>query len=109
LTQSPTTESSPVRSFAVQLCRQAHLRSIELSKARNLDSYDTREEASRAYREAMPHLTTPAGICDFIACVTYGMIIDVFDATDGSKLLYAAQVAIGALRKQSPSETPPAP
>ncbi|HEV2322963.1 MAG TPA: hypothetical protein VGS10_03325 [Terracidiphilus sp.] len=100
MTTSKTSQFTPLRSPAVQLCRQAFFRSIEEGKARKLDSYDILRESHRAFREAMPHLTTAAGIRDFIACVTDGMMIDVFSATQGSKLLYAAQVASGALRNE---------
>ncbi|HEY3705920.1 MAG TPA: hypothetical protein VGL22_12710, partial [Terracidiphilus sp.] len=49
----------------------------------------------------------------FIACVTHGMILEVFTPAETSKLLYAAQTAIGsrrarteALRAQSKSQQP---
>lgn len=97
--------SAPVRNPAVQLCRETFLRTIEECRARKLDNYDTEKQASRAFREAMPHLATAASVRDFIACVTYGMMIDVFGESEGSKLLYAAQVAVGAVRNESKSKT----
>lgn len=101
MAKSTTSQFIPVRNSAVQLCREAYLRAMEESKARGLDYYDTDDEACRAFREAMPHLSTAAGIRDFIACVTYGLMTDVFIAMEASKLLYAAQVATGALRNES--------
>ena len=53
----------------------------------------------------MPDLAGHENIRDFIACVTQGMVIG---AIDSIKLLYAAQVAIGALRCTPKSQEPPA-
>lgn len=101
-----TSQFIPVRNPAVQLCYEAYLRAMEESKARGLDYYDTDDEACRAFREAMPHLSTAEGIRDFIACVTFGLMTEVFLASEASKLLYAAQVATGALRNQSNTKNP---
>jgi hypothetical protein len=70
-----------------------------------------------AYRHAMPFLTSdPDAIDAFIACVTHGLIIEVFEPAEASKLLYAAQVAITsrrartqAARQQPKSESQPKP
>jgi len=50
-----------------------------------------------AYRRAMPSLSGLDNIRDFIACAAHGMLIGAISATDGARLLYAAQVARGAL------------
>jgi len=49
--------------------------------------------AGEAFRVALPPLTGEANIGDFVACVAHGMVLGVFTANEGSKLLYAAQVA----------------
>jgi hypothetical protein len=54
--------------------------------------------ANEAYRTAMPPLTTPENIRDFVACVTYGTMIGSICLAAGAQLLYAAQVAT-ALQK----------
>jgi hypothetical protein len=52
-----------------------------------------------AYRHAMPYLLPdPDSIDAFIACVTHGLVIKVFEPAEASKLLYAAQVTLGSLR-----------
>jgi hypothetical protein len=51
-----------------------------------------------AYRQAMPSLSGPDNIRDFIACAAHGMLIGAISATDCARLLYAAQVARGALQ-----------
>jgi hypothetical protein len=54
-----------------------------------------------AYRQAMPSLSGLENIRDFIACAAHGMLIGAIDATDCARLLYAAQVARGALQDPS--------
>jgi hypothetical protein len=58
------------------------------------------KRAKNAYREAMPPLTGPANIRDFIACVAHGVLLDVISHEESSKLLYSAQVAISAEHKR---------
>lgn len=58
-------------------------------------------ECAKAYRHAMPSLSGLETIRDFIACTAHGMLIGAICATDGARLLYAAQVARGALDKPS--------
>lgn len=106
MAKSKISQFTPARNSAVELCRQAYDRAIEQSKTRNLDDFETDDEACNAFREAMPHLVTAIGIRDFIACATYGMIIRVFDHATCSKLLYAAQVAAGAFRNELKAQDP---
>lgn len=90
----------PARNAAVQFCCQARERSLEQSRANSRDKYDTRENANEAYRNAMPDLSGYENIRNFIACTAQGMVIGAIDSIEGSKFLYAAQVALGALRHQ---------
>ena len=59
----------------------------------------------------MPDLAGFENIRDFIACTAHGMIIGAIDSIEGAKLLYAAQVAVGALHHQpkAPHPLPPYP
>lgn len=50
-------------------------------------------EARKAYRAAMPALCGANNIRDFIACVAHGILLEIFERSDATKLLYAAQVA----------------
>jgi hypothetical protein len=59
------------------------------------------KKAYKAYREALPPLRGSENIRDFIACVAHGLAIDVFDAREASKMLYAAQVAAAAEPRQA--------
>jgi hypothetical protein len=58
-------------------------------------------EADWAFREAMPAPVGYANICNFIACVVYGMMMGRFTFEEGPKLLYGAQVALSTIAPQS--------
>ena len=58
-------------------------------------------DAAKAYRQNLPALDNSDVIRDFIACVTQGMLLGAIEGTDGTRLLYAAQVANTTLRTQS--------
>jgi len=53
--------------------------------------------ANWAFREAMPTPVGYSNICNFIACVIYGMLMGRFESREGTKLLYGAQVALNTL------------
>jgi hypothetical protein len=59
--------------------------------------------ASKAYRNVMPNLDRLENVADFIACAAHGIATEVIDGKIGSQLLYAAQVATAALRRQKKS------
>jgi hypothetical protein len=90
----------PCRNSAIRRCCEAHQRSLEESRTRRDSRSETLELAIEAYKDAMPDLCGYESIRDFIACTTHGMLIEVIDPVQAAKLLYAAQVAIGAFRLQ---------
>ena len=53
-----------------------------------------------AYCAAMPKLSGAGNIRDFIACVTHAMALEIVPGHEGTRLLYAAQVAHMALTKR---------
>ncbi|HEY6491070.1 MAG: hypothetical protein WCC26_01210 [Terracidiphilus sp.] len=55
-----------------------------------------RDAAIEGFRKAMPPLCGPDNIRNFIACVAYGMLFEVFADAESRHLLYAAQVANSA-------------
>jgi hypothetical protein len=106
-----TDQSSPLpptRNAAVLRCCAARESSLRESRAKNRDNYDTKKFANYAYCDAMPDLSGHENIRDFIACVAHGMVTGVIDAIEGPKFLYAAQVAIGALRREPKDQKPSA-
>jgi hypothetical protein len=90
---------------AVALCVEAWqtIHTATVQQTRN--PYTAERCAGKAYRLAMPPLTGYQNICDFIACAGYGMLLGAFKADAGGKLLYAAQVALGAIPQQSKTQT----
>jgi hypothetical protein len=108
---SPTAETAPnlpSPNPAVQRCCEALECSLEESRANGQDEVYAEEDADQAYMNAMPHLSGYENIRDFIACVTHGMVVGAIDNIQGPKLLYAAQIAVGALRHEPKPEKRPA-
>ncbi len=64
--------------------------------------------AEKAYLDAMPSLSGHENIRDFVACVTNAMLIGAITDNQGTKLLYAAQVALTTVRCQPASSKPAA-
>jgi hypothetical protein len=88
----------PVRNAAVERCCAARDRSLQHSRAKKLDDFHTKERADEAYRDAMPDLSGYENIRDFIACISHGMLSGGIHPIEGPKFLYAAQIAVCALR-----------
>jgi hypothetical protein len=91
---------------AVRRCCDAHDRAYKTSLAKGESDYSSSSKARRAFFRAMPPLDGYENIRDFIACVAHGMHIDFVLDDHSSKLLYAAQVALGVYRNRP---TPPKP
>lgn len=93
------------RNAAIERCCLAEKRSRRDSRLKRIDIIETEIRADEAYRKALPDLVGYENIRDFIACVTHGMTINTITAFQASKFLYAAQVALAALRREPrPSE-----
>jgi len=108
---SRTVESEPgqpARTPAVQRCVDARDRSLQASNANKVERYDIQKFAAEAYCAAMPDLAGYENIRDFIACTSYGMVNGLIDAIEGSKFLYAAQIASGVLRHEPKDQKHPA-
>jgi hypothetical protein len=98
----------PTRNAAVQRCCQARQHSLELSREKRRDDFDTQQYAGYAYRSAMPDLAGYENIRDFIACTAHGMVIGAIEAIEATKYLYAAQVALGVLHHEPKAQKQPA-
>lgn len=61
------------------------------------------QEASRAYRNAMPLLAGSEGVRNFVACVAHGILIGAINKEQSGPLLYAAQVALGSIQREARS------
>jgi hypothetical protein len=94
-------------------CCNVFERAFLAAAGTGLSEYGMKDRASQAYRNAMPPLTGYQNCCDFVACVAHGILIEAIPEALGTKLLYAAQVALSNVRQQpkpQPSATgAPAP
>jgi hypothetical protein len=59
----------------------------------------SRVAAHKAFQKSLPPLTGLENIQNFIACVGHGMLIGAILTQDGTRLLYAAQVAMAAAQR----------
>lgn len=102
-------ESSPVSANpAVARCMNAWECVYREKLAKGKDKFHASQDADKAYRNAMPTLSGYENIRDFIACIAHAMLIGVIMAEEGCKLLYAAQIALGAVRSQPKPPKPAA-
>jgi len=88
---------------AIVRCCLAHNGALQAANANKESDYAAEKSAKRAYRSAMPPLSGRQNIRDFIACIAHGMLMGVIRESEGTKLLYAAQIAYSA------SNTPAVP
>jgi len=101
---------------AVKICCQAYERAHKAATRKSASKLYAADQAQKAFCKAMPTLNGPESIHDFIACVAYGMLIKAIAGSDGSRLLYAAQVALAAAgprprkrRRNAPSKNAKVP
>jgi len=90
----------PVPNMAVEHCAKAYLQAAANATAEGKSDDYALKAARMAYGLAIPPLTGPESIGDFIACVTHGILLGVFPGSDATRLLYAAQVAHSAFPKR---------
>jgi hypothetical protein len=96
-----TTASQPVLSPAVLNCWTAYEQIYAIERGEGASDDRAHEEGKMAYRQAMPCLADQASIRDFIACVTHGMVLRLIANEDGTKLIYAANVAAGFFHREA--------
>jgi hypothetical protein len=89
-----------LKNAAVALCACAWERVYQASLERTKSEYKAGCDAGKAFRQAMPSLCGYENICDYIACASYGMLSGAIDKKDGTRFLYAAQVALAAVPHQ---------
>jgi len=90
---------------AVALCTEVWLKIHTATLKETGNVYTAERCAAKSYRFAMPPLSGYQNICDFIACAGYGMLPGAIKAETGSKLLYAAHVALATVPKESKTQT----
>jgi hypothetical protein len=103
-------DESPFRSQhtpAVQRCIDAFNRVCPMPLS-GKPAYEAEKAGRRAFRSAMPDLTTRENVRGFIACVGYGLLTEVFQESEAGRLLYAAQVALAAAPREPAIQRPSA-
>ena len=93
-----TIHTSPRPDDAINRCVRARANAYQAEFAISKSKAVASLVAAEAYRHAMPLLSSPNNICDFVSCVAHALLIGVLDESKGSKLLYAAQIASTSLR-----------
>src|SRR4051794_3159117 len=83
---------------AVERCCKAWHRSFKANSKAGTDPVIVIVRANEAYRFAMPPLTTPQNLCDFIACVTHALALNLMPLPHASALMEAARAASHAFR-----------
>lgn len=94
---NPTVEQCP----AASRCCDAWNRAYKTQIAKGDSTMAASFKANLAYRQSMPLLVGYENIRDFVACVAEGILLGAITESQSSRLLYAAQVAQGAIRSQT--------
>ncbi len=89
---------------AVAHCQQVWECVHKATLKKKKDRVNASIDAGDAYRNAMPPLVGYENICNFIACVGYAMLTHILLPDTGTKLLYAAQVALSTIAPRSKTE-----
>lgn len=99
---SPEQAAGPaLQNPAVARCVEAWAAAYKMHRKRKIrDKWPAEKAACQAYRHALPPLIGYQNICDFIACTGYGILIGVMEE-EATKLLYAAQVALGTIAPEA--------
>ena len=103
LTANPTREElyPALKNPAVAHCLEVRQYVYELEMKKKKGEMVASFNADSAYLRALPPLFGYQNACDFIACVSYGMLSNTILMDSGTKLLYAAQVALSRVAKPS--------
>ena len=94
-----------LKNHAVALCTAVWEKIHAATREKTKNLYTAERCAAKAYRVAMPPLSGYQNICDFIACTGYGILLGAIKPETGTKLLYAAQVALATIPQQAKTQT----
>ena len=91
---------------AVARCCKAWNRTYRAHRIGGTNPVSSLVRANEAYRAAMPPLSSPQNLCDFIACVAHGVTVLTVDILQAAPLLDAARAATRALKLASDEAKP---
>ena len=103
---TPSAASAPVAApvAAVVRCAQAYEEANQAALDQRESEYTAERAGKKAYLKVMPPLIGRSNIRDFIACVSQAMCWEIIQPGDGTKLLYAAQVAYNTTKNLKKSK-----
>jgi hypothetical protein len=87
----------PVPNVAVEVCCSAYVSVLQEHREQKMSAEVAAHAGRLAYCDSLPRLSDADCVRDFIACVVHGMAIGAIPSTEGTRLLYGAQVANSAL------------
>jgi hypothetical protein len=87
----------PIPDIAVEACVSIYTTILKEQLEKKASREAIAHAGRIAYCGALPRLTDADCIRDFISCVVHGMAIGAIPSTEGTRLLYGAQVAHSAL------------
>ena len=91
----------PLPNLVVDQCDRIFTEAAEQTLRDGKSDKIARNVGKIAYCSALPKLSGASHIRDFIACATHAMALEILPGNEGTRLLYAAQVAHQALKKRS--------
>jgi hypothetical protein len=90
----------PTQNAAIIRCLRAWQRAYNKNIAKpECDEFHAKRAGDRAFLRAMPPLSGYDNIRDFIACVTYAIVINSISHDDTQSLFLSAKIALAALRQ----------
>lgn len=102
-------EEEEEETSAADRIRGVYWDSLAVGRDTGVGFYERKGNADHAFRCAMPAIHGRQSIADFVACVTQGMLLQVFKDGEGTRLLYAAQVAYSTTPAPLSAPNPPLP
>src|ERR1700746_657523 len=93
---APPDSSPALENTAVAHCCEVWERTRRQAREAGNSIVISRVAGHKAFQKSLPPLSGLQNIENFIACVAHGMLIGAILSQYGSRLLYAAQVAMAA-------------
>jgi hypothetical protein len=101
-------DTTVILNSVVKRCNAAYEDTLAAELAKGTSNWQAVDRAGNAYLRALPNLTAINAVRAYIACIGRAMTLGIVKKNDGSKLLYAAQVALASLPKPTPPPGRPA-
>ena len=86
---------------SVSRCIRAWNRAYHQKINEDESDHEAEKAGRRYYLRAMPPLAGYENVRDFIACVTYALLIEIIRPFEAEHYFAAANVALGALRRET--------